>query len=162
MIEIRRLMTGDAESLAAFYNGLSMASRRTFRPLGEKTAVDRCEEVVCGNQPEIDEKFDLVAVHENVIIGWSFIWKLDSDEPVFGLGVADACHGQGIGSALMDRVMEEARRRNLPRVLLTVVQDNEVAWRMYEKRGFVRYGEFVGEDGLPYFRMAVTLCTKGE
>jgi ribosomal protein S18 acetylase RimI-like enzyme len=87
------------------------------------------------------------------IVGWSFIWDLQSDEPTFGLGVADACQGRGLGSELMDRVMEAARERALYKVYLTVVQDNQVAWRMYEQRGFVRYGEFVGGDGLNYFRM---------
>jgi hypothetical protein len=42
-------------------------------------------------------------------------------------------------------------------VHLTVVQDNLVAFRLYESRGFARYGELVGSDGLPYYQMAVDL-----
>ena len=54
----------------------------------------------------------------------------------------------------MDLVMRVARERGLPRVLLTVVQDNDTARRMYERRGFVISGEFVSEDDrLPYHRM---------
>ena len=70
-----------------------------------------------------------------------------------GLAVADAQHGQGVGTCLITRVMAWARDAGLPRVLLTVVQDNAVAWRLYENQGFVRYGDFVGDDGLPYYRM---------
>jgi hypothetical protein len=38
-IVLRRLAPGDAEALAAFYNGLREASKRTFRPLGVTTTV---------------------------------------------------------------------------------------------------------------------------
>jgi len=72
-----------------------------------------------------------------------------------GLAVADAFRGQGVGTALITRVLDVARERGLTRVCLTVVTDNEVAKRLYKKHGFVKYGEFVGEDGLPYFRMRV-------
>jgi ribosomal protein S18 acetylase RimI-like enzyme len=59
--------------------------------------------------------------------------------------------------------MAEARRQAFqeaavdPVVTLTVVQDNEVAWQLYEKHGFVKVGAFVGEDDLPYFRMLADL-----
>jgi RimJ/RimL family protein N-acetyltransferase len=43
---------------------------------------------------------------------------------------------------------------------LTVVTDNAVAWRLYEKNGFVKYDEFVGEDGLPYFKMIAELVNQ--
>ena len=147
--------------MVEFYNGLSEGSKRTFRPLGSTTTLEVCEDIIQDNRPEVDQKFDLVAMHETRIVGWCFLWNLASDEPTFGLGIADAYQGRGLGSALMDRVMQAARERGLGKVFLTVVQDNEVAWRMYEKRGFVKYGEHVGEDGLPYFRMATELQTEG-
>ncbi len=155
MIAMRQIEPGDAVALAEFYNGLSAASKRTFRPLGMTTAVAACEAVICDNQPEVGEKFDLVAMDGARVIGWSFLWGLRA-EPVFGLGVADVYHGQGVGGALMDRVLAEAHTRDIKHVVLTVVQDNEKAWRMYARRGFVRYGEFVEEaDGLSYYRMAL-------
>lgn len=160
MIEIRQLRPGDTGALASFYNGLSAASKRTFRPLGEQTTVDACSAIVADNRPGVDTKFDLVALDGGPIVGWSFVWGLDSGEPTFGLAVADACHGRGLGAALMDRVLQAVCGRGLPKVFLTVVQDNEIAWKMYQKRGFVRYGEFVGQDGLPYFRMAAELSKK--
>jgi hypothetical protein len=34
-----------------------------------------------------------------------------------------------------------------------------VAWRLYEKRGFVRYGEYISkDDGETYLRMVCSLC----
>ena len=59
----------------------------------------------------------------------------------------------------MDLVLSAARERKLHRVELIVVQGNATALAMYERRGFVRTGEFKGEDGLDYFRMAADLTT---
>ncbi len=154
---IRRIKSGDENALVEFYNGLSESSIRTFRPLGYKTTLNVCEDIVQDNSPEIDKKFDLVALHETRIVGWSFLWKIESGEPTFGLGIADDFQGKGLGSKLMDSVMKTARERGLKKVLLTVVKDNPVAWQIYERRGFVKYGEFVGEDGLDYFRMVAKL-----
>ncbi len=160
-MEIRRLTPQDAETLARFYNGLSEESKRTFRPLGPKTTPEICREVARANRPEADEKFDLIALAEGEIIGWCFLWDLKSPEPTFGLAVADAYQGKGLGSTLMDRVMAEARARGLATVILTVVTDNERAWRLYQKRGFVRYGTFLGDDGLWYYRMRARLSPEG-
>lgn len=44
--------------------------------------------------------------------------------------------GQGIGSKLMNALMEEARRQNCKRVFLITTNDNMHALRFYQKRGF--------------------------
>ena len=154
-VVIRRLTEADVSALVAFYNGLSAPSKRTFAPLGPITTLERCAAIARDNV--VDAGHDLVAAYEGRLIGWTFIWALAGAEPVFGLAVADAYHGRGLGKALISRMMQVARARQLPKVVLTVVQDNEVAWRLYASQGFVRYGEFVGDDGLPYYRMAADL-----
>jgi ribosomal protein S18 acetylase RimI-like enzyme len=152
----RRLRIQDAEALAAFYNGLSHGSRTTFRPLGWDTRATVCKEIARANQ--LDEKYDLVACHGSQIVGWCFLWDLHGAEPMLGLGVADGYQGRGIGSRLLSRIMQVARQREFAHVFLTVVQTNQIAQRLYERHGFVRYGEFVDEhDGLAYYRMAATL-----
>jgi GNAT superfamily N-acetyltransferase len=174
---IRRLAPGDAAALAEFYNGLSERSRRTFRPLGWTTDAETCAGIVRDNivrdniardnlackerdasTPEDGlgkgDKYDLVALDGTQIVGWSFVWRLNSDEPEFGLGIADAYQGRGLGAALMDRVLDVTRGLGVATLYLTVVQDNHVARQMYGRRGFRRTGEFVGEDGLAYFKMA--------
>ena len=153
MIEIRRLKKSDAQALLAFYNGLSAASKRTFAPLGKTTTLEVCRNIVDDNTSDAGAGFSLVAVDGPDIVGWGFIYKLDIDEPTFGLAVADAYHGQGIGSTLIEGVLYIARERGLSYVVLTVVQDNDVARCLYRKCSFVRYGECTGKDGLLYFRM---------
>jgi GNAT superfamily N-acetyltransferase len=138
---IRRLAPGDEGALVAFYNQLSTASKRTFRPIGPVALPEVCAGIVAGNALDVGTKFDLVAVNDGRIIGWSFLWNLDTNEPMFGLAVADAYHGQGLGTALMLHVMQAAREMELPNVYLTVVTDNTMAWRLYEKQGFVTYDE---------------------
>ena len=156
MIVIRRVGEGDANALVEFYNGLSPRSIRTFRPLGKTTTRDVCQDIVQDNVLDV-EKCDFVVVDEDRIIGWSFVWGVASEEPTLGLCVADTHQGRGLGSALLDRALAAARERGLVRVHLTVVQDNSIALRLYESRGFVRCGEFVGSDGLDYYRMRVQL-----
>ncbi|MCP4643933.1 MAG: GNAT family N-acetyltransferase [bacterium] len=160
-LEIRRLGARDAEALAFFYNRLSVESRRTFRPLGPEAHVNACDEVVLGNVGLDEIKFDLVAIADGTVVGWAFLWDIHTSKPTFGLAVDDACHGTGLGSRLMDAVMDEARRRGIPWVQLTVVQDNERAWRMYQRRGFAQTGEHVGDDGLSYFKMEARIAGGG-
>ena len=157
---IRRLQPGEAEALAGFYNGLSREAIRTFRPLGISTTVDVCAKIAFANGAGVETRFDLIALSGARIVGWSFLWDLDTEKPSFGLATADDQRRKGLGRELMDRVMAVARERGLARVFLTVVKDNDAAWRMYERRGFAKQGEFVEKgDGLTYLRM--TWCREG-
>lgn len=154
---IRSIADGDAAALESVYNALGAESKRTFHPLGDRTTVETCEAIIAENAPEAGKKFDVVAVTNGQIIGWSFLWNLSSDCPTFGLGVTDEWQGKGLGRRLMDHVLAEAARRGIPRISLTVVQDNDRARGMYERRGFVRQESFLGDDGLPYYYMTLEL-----
>ena len=57
---------------------------------------------------------------------------------IYTLGVA---HGTGLGPALMDAAVAEARGRGHARLLLGVHPDNARARRFYERTGFVVIGE---------------------
>ena len=161
---IRRLRVADAQSLAVFYNHLSLESKRTFRPIGPITIPEKCAEIAAdnGHKGKKEQKYDLIAVYEGQIIGWGFIWDLLTDSPTYGLVVADAYHNQGVGKLLMTSVMDWARNYGLGEVHLTVVQDNVVAINLYQQYGFVKIGEFTGDDGQPYFRMVTSLHTNKE
>ncbi|MFU1479004.1 GNAT family N-acetyltransferase [Roseovarius sp. C7] len=58
-----------------------------------------------------------------------------------GICVAREARGQGIGSALLDAILAEARRHDLPRVRLDVVAENPRARALYERKGFVAAGD---------------------
>ena len=154
MTHIRPLEPGDSMSLLQLYNNRNAQSRRAFRALGtETTDLAACERVVaeaCEGRTTID----IVAVDANgAFVGWSFVWRLDQPENVFGLLVADQMQGRGLGRLLSTTVLAAVDERGIPLVNLTVVVDNERAINLYHSLGFVTTGSFRGEDGLDYFRM---------
>ncbi len=51
-------------------------------------------------------------------------------------------HGSGIARALMDWALEEARRRGVEELLLTVYTDNHRAKRFYQRYGFEEVGPY--------------------
>lgn len=74
---------------------------------------------------------------DGVVIG--FISLLGNE--VGGLFVGAACHGQGVGRALMDHA--RSRREVLE---LEVFEANQVGRRFYERYGFRQVGENVHEE----------------
>lgn len=65
------------------------------------------------------------------------------------LYILDEWHGSGIARVLMDWALEEARRRGVRELLLTVYTDNHRAKRFYERYGFEDVGPYafmVGEQ----------------
>lgn len=58
------------------------------------------------------------------------------------LYVKQECHGSGIGQALTDWTLDEARRRGAPVLYLTVFVDNHRARRFYDRYGFEPVGPY--------------------
>lgn len=54
----------------------------------------------------------------------------------------EAAKGSGLGQALLDRGIEEARSRGYEELYLTVWIDNHRARRFYERNGFVEVGRY--------------------
>lgn len=64
----------------------------------------------------------------------------ESDPEMFlldGLCVADGAQGQGIGTALLTAICDEARNRGYTAVRLDVIEGNDRARALYERAGFV-------------------------
>jgi GNAT superfamily N-acetyltransferase len=55
--------------------------------------------------------------------------------------------GEGIGGALLDAVLAEARRRQYSRIHLWTHDDNERSHRLYRSRGFSPTGRSAGGEG---------------
>lgn len=77
-----------------------------------------------------------------------------------GLFVAEAARGLGVGTALIEAVVAEALRCGMQEVRLEVVEGNDRARALYERRGFVPVGEFrLGAfSHLFAFSHATTMC----
>jgi ribosomal protein S18 acetylase RimI-like enzyme len=82
----------------------------------------------------------LIAVDGAEVVGWIDIERTDREGFVhvgrLGMGVLKAYRGQGIGTALLERSLEEARMHRLERVELDVYASNQIAIHLYEKYGF--------------------------
>jgi RimJ/RimL family protein N-acetyltransferase len=57
-----------------------------------------------------------------------------------GMGLAETYRGKGIGSRLMERCFESARRQGIEKIELEVFAGNPAAHALYRKYGFVEEG----------------------
>ena len=129
----------DLAALQDFYANLTPAVTYFFQPWPEFT-----EEVLRTHLTEGDAGKHLVLglrSPEGSIEGHGFIWNVDSDQPVLGIGLRERAQGQGWGRRLMEALLAEADARELPVVHLTVLKDNLRARPLYESVGIVVEGE---------------------
>jgi ribosomal protein S18 acetylase RimI-like enzyme len=151
---LRPLAGDDAPSLLSFYNGVSAATKRTFRPLGEATSLQVCQRIVGDSVQPSSARIDFVCSLQGRMLGWAFIAPLAKDHPDLGVCVTDEFQGRKLGTALLGQVLEAARLRGLSPIYLLVVKDNQRALRWYERNGFSVYGDSYDEgDQLHYFHM---------
>ena len=100
-------------------------------------------------------RYYLVAEDEGVVTGYGgLLAQAGGQADVLTLAVAADHWGEGIGSALLDALLNEAHRRGCTEIFLEVRVDNERAQRLYRRRGFegigVRRGYYLpsGTDAL--------------
>ena len=138
-MRIHQLSSMDWKRLLEFYESLSLPVAELFRPFGEPS-----EQVIRGHLSETDIgkhiSFGLV-LHDGTVEGHAFVQGIDSERPVFGIGLREHVHGRGWGRRLAETILREADNRALPLVTLTVVKVNTRATALYEKLGFVLKGE---------------------
>jgi ribosomal-protein-alanine N-acetyltransferase len=96
----------------------------------------------------------VLAEIEGRIVGYVLFWLLPSEVDIHNIAVHIDFRRQGIGQALLQRVIEQTRNRESSLVTLEVRVSNTSAQRLYESMGFVakglrkRYYSDDGEDAL--------------
>lgn len=96
----------------------------------------------------------LLAVEGEKAVGYIIYWLLPGEIDIHNLAVHPAYRRQGIGRALLQAVIGEAKRRGSVGVTLEVRTSNEAAQRLYQSLGFVASGvrkgyySDTGEDAL--------------
>ncbi len=91
-----------------------------------------------GQQPA--SRYYLIAEDGGEVVGYAGLLAAGGQGDVLTIAVATSRWGQGIGSALLDRLLAEARRRDCSEVFLEVRADNARAQRLYRWRGFADVG----------------------
>jgi [ribosomal protein S18]-alanine N-acetyltransferase len=91
-----------------------------------------------GQQPA--SRYYLVAEDDGKIVAYAGLLAAGGQGDVLTIAVATARWGQGIGTALLDRLLAEASNRGCTEVFLEVRADNTRAQRLYRWRGFADVG----------------------
>lgn len=85
----------------------------------------------------------LVAERAEVVVGYAWLIEKFSGVIYLGMMLLPEARGQGLGSALLQACIDEARDRDAHKMALEVWPHNEAAIRLYEKFGFVHEGRLV-------------------
>lgn len=138
-IVIQRFEDAHVEGVTALYNDPAVC-RQVLQLPYQSSDVWR-ERLVTRSE----RSMQLVALQEGRVIGNIGLEQYPrvrrSHAGWFGMGIAAAWQGQGLGSRLMAQMLDVADNwMNLRRVELTVFCDNEAAHGLYRKFGFETEG----------------------
>lgn len=78
-------------------------------------------------------------------------WRTSSSgarEAVLGIGIADAWQDCGLGQKLMSILIEDARALDSDGISLTTMLDNDRAYHIYLKMGFIDQGTVTHSSGI--------------
>jgi len=78
----------------------------------------------------------VVAEQGGVVVGYAGVDRHGEVADVMTIAVATEAQGQGLGSLLMDWLIDAARCGGAEHLMLEVRADNMAAQRLYSKRGF--------------------------
>jgi len=97
------------------------------------------------------------------IVGYALFWFLPEEVDIHNIAVHTNFRRQGIGQALLQQVVAEARGRKSSRVTLEVRVSNIPAQKLYESVGFVGTGlrkGYYSDDGEDAVLMALELAPR--
>lgn len=84
--------------------------------------------------------FMLARADDGTVVGFCSYWRVVDEVHINNLAVLPTCRRQGIGRALLTRILAEAAREGVTRALLEVRRSNDDARRLYESLGFTVAG----------------------
>lgn len=87
-----------------------------------------------------EKKLCLVAEDEGKVIGYIGAETVLDECSIGNIVTAEECRGRGIGTSVMNALMNELKNREISKVFLEVESDNAPALALYDKTGFERYG----------------------
>ena len=133
----------DPALIPSFHEALSVVAReRIYIEMIEPPPLER----VTKFQTELIEKNGPVyyAVSEGRVVGWADVFPENnprmSHRGGLGMGLLPAFRGQGLGSKLLQSVLDHSKRFGLEKVELHVYTTNLPAIALYRKHGFEQEG----------------------
>ncbi|KAA9021837.1 GNAT family N-acetyltransferase [Niallia endozanthoxylica] len=143
---IRPIEVSDAENFLELSKKIDESGFMLFEPGERQTTVEQQRKSIERFLSEPNSIF-FVAEIENKLVG--FIVAIGSNlkrnrhSTNIVLGVLEDSRGQGIATKLFYKVFEWAKEVGISRLGLTVIKDNNKAFNLYRKMGFVLEGERV-------------------
>ncbi len=127
----------------------TISKERTYLSLqGEEVSLDEEETFLNSLLERIAKNLSvyLLVLSEGIVIGVSDIdmkLRIEKHIGIFGISIAKDFRGEGIGSKLMELVIEEGKKHlaDLQIITLGVFANNDLAKEMYKKFGFTEYGK---------------------
>jgi ribosomal-protein-alanine N-acetyltransferase len=81
-----------------------------------------------------------VAIRDDAVVGYAVSWCVIDEAELANLAVVPAMRGAGVGAALLDRAMADARAAGCVVMHLEVRESNAAARALYQSRGFGMVG----------------------
>ena len=119
---------------------------RFFDQMGDET-------VKFFNTNEVNRKFAVKFIDErnksiirwlaeenSEMVGYIFLWDIDTTLPWLGIAVHDQYKGKGLGKQLIKHAHDWAESNGKGGVILITAKDNERGQRLYEGMGYQYYG----------------------
>jgi ribosomal protein S18 acetylase RimI-like enzyme len=107
-----------------------------------------------------DSALHLIAIYNHHIIGSARLRELSPEwGSIAYVAVTSEFQNQGIGTKLMQVLIEKAKNRNLKFLRLMTRMS---AWRFYKRLGFLEQGEPFDYLDIPHLFMYLDLSTLGE
>mgnify|MGYP005855606221 CR=1 FL=1 len=148
IVLIKELEIEDKEKLVEMYESLSDDAIRWGMPPYTREAIER-------RLSNLQNLIALVALHEGKIIGDAHLYKFPHARRK---GTSDIAmylhqdfHNVGLGTAMLTKLVQLAKKEGIHRIGLTVIAENKLAVHLYQKMGFkiegVMKDAYFGEDG---------------
>jgi hypothetical protein len=155
LFEIRNVRADDLETFLVFSDGLSPASRESFRPYpwdSKDQLLPALHSAISQAVTGVDACY--LMSHGALPVGEFFLWKAGGNPdsrvygvevPELGIGFADSYHGRGFGGLCTRLLTIVAEHLMVDGIELTTAMDNEPGFRTYLNAGY----EYVGDIANP-------------
>jgi len=146
--EIRLLEMNDRERMERFFDQMGTYARMFFDRGGGNRSW--CMKFFDGSDTKVMRRW--VAVEDDEIVGYVFLWDVDTKIPWLGIATAEKMRGRHLGRALLEHVEKWCRENDKGGIMLTTHMANIYAQVLYESCGYHRLGVCSDNNELFYLR----------
>jgi RimJ/RimL family protein N-acetyltransferase len=144
---IRPFEKGDREKVESFFKQMGGETRAMF----DRNDGNRDNALRFFEGKDVNTLRWLMLDGERMI-GYVFLWDLDTGVPMLGIGIADDYQGKHLGRTLMKTASDYALSLNKGGIMLTTHLANVRGQGLYERCGYERIGMHTSGEALYLLR----------